>query len=154
VAAVLFLAGACWSRSLDPAERARQRATQSVREEAAQARRTVADLLGRSAPNPDTTALADTAKLAIEQTPGYRGTVFAATGQPNARVRLDVAFVAHAEAGGGGDFESATLRLCARIEGTAGHAASTVIRDTPCDPHLPTYEPGMGDITGKVKLSG
>jgi hypothetical protein len=143
LAVVLVLVGCASSKS-----RALDRATEQVRKQATDAYAGFTAIIGDRFGG-DVNKVFTAARDSISLTQ-YNGVVFASSVQPGDRIRLDIAFVAQSNAGGGMDYETATVRLCARFEGTPRDQST--LSDVDCSPDLPTSLPYFGNITDVVKL--
>jgi hypothetical protein len=154
--ALLFLCGfggqQVLKRVFDTDAHAHDRAVDSLRKEATESRDDITGLLRDSPPGEDPNALLTRVKELVEHTT-HHGTVFGTPTATGGRLRLDVAFEAMGEAGGGLDAKSVTLRACVRMEGKAGRNAAVSMRDVPCDPNLPDHVPQLGAVQGVAKVA-
>lgn len=141
---LVSVAGCASSKS-----RALDRATERVREQATDAYNGFTAITGDRYGGDVGTVFAQ-ARDAITLTQ-HNGEVFAGSIQPGDRIRLDIAFLAQANAGGGMDYETATVRLCVRFEGTPRQQPA--LSDVDCAPDLPAALPYYGTITDVVKLA-
>lgn len=152
IAVPVMLLGVPACQAMDSASRARQQATEDVREKATKAQGGMADALRRTAPG-DNAAVQAAAQQSVLYAAGAGGRILDTRADPSYGIRVDLAVAATGEAGGGLDYESSTVRLCARLQGRPGGQATVEMTDIECPASLPASETGLGTIDGTVKLS-